>query len=139
MSQENDRNVDVVAKAIEVFNRRDMAALADLSEQDLEIVSALTAANLGGSKHFGQRRAWTDYFAAMDESWDEWGIEDADFRDAGGEQVVCRCRLVGKGKNSGVPVERTVGIVFRLKSGRLWRIRSYLDPAEALAAVGLAE
>ena len=136
MSRES---VELVGTTIEVFNRRDIGALVDLSEGDLEIVSALTAANLGGSTYRGETQAWTDYFAAMDETWEEWGIEDAELRDAGDDRVACLCRLVGRGKASGVPVERAVGIVFRIRDGKLWRIRSYLDPSEALVAVGLSE
>ena len=136
MGQEN---VEFIRTSIEVFNRRDIRALVDRSEGDLEIVSALTAANLGGSTHHGATQAWTDYFAAMDESWEEWGIEDAELRDAGDNRVACLCRLVGRGKVSGVPVEREVGIVFRIRDGKLWRIRSYLDPLEALEAAGLSE
>ena len=66
MSQEN---VEIVATAIEVFNRRDVSALAELSDEDLEIVSVLTAANLGGATYRGSG-AWTSYFAAMDETWE---------------------------------------------------------------------
>ena len=132
-------NVDLVATAIEVFNRRDIAALVDRSEGDLEIVSALTAANLGGSTYRGETQAWTDYFAAMDETWQEWKIEGVELRDAGDDRVACLCHLVGRGKASGVPVERAVGIVFRIRDGKLWRIRSYLDPDEALEAVDLSE
>ena len=136
MSQDTVR---VVAKAIEAFNRRDVGALIELSEGDLEILSALTAANLGGSTYRGETEAWTGYFAAMDETWEEWRIEEAELRDAGDDRVACLCDLVGRGKASGVPVERAVGIVFRIRDGKLWRIRSYLDPSDALEAVGLSE
>ena len=136
MSREN---VEIVGTAIEAFNRRDVGALVDLSEGDLEIVSALTAANLGGSTYRGETPAWTDYLAAMDETWEEWGIEDAELRDAGDDRVACLCRLVGRGEVSGVLVERGVGIVYWIRDRKLWRVRSYLDPSEALEAVGLSE
>ena len=41
--------MEIVATAIEMFNRRDVGALAEHSHEDLEIVSVLTAANLGGA------------------------------------------------------------------------------------------
>ena len=109
-----------------------------MSQENVEIVAtALTAANLGGATYEGSD-AFTAYFAAMDESWDDWHIEDAEFFDADGDRVASRCRLVGTGKHSGAPVERVVGITYRIKDGRMWRIRSYLDPDEALEAAGLA-
>lgn len=130
------QNVAIVESALQAFNRRDLNALAGLSYADLEIVSTLTAANLGGSTYLGSD-AFTGYFAAMDESWDEWRIEDFDVLDASDDRVACLCRLVGKGRQSGVPVERPVGITYRIRDEKLWRIRSYLDPDEALKAVGL--
>ena len=136
MSQEN---VELVNTAIEVFNRREIGALADISLENLEISSALVAAKLGESTYRGKKAAWTGYFAAIDEAWDAWRIEDPVLRDAGDEGVACLCRLVGLGKHSGAPVERAIGIIFRIKDRKLWRIRSYLDPAEALEAVGLSE
>ena len=45
----------------------------------------------------------------------------------------------GKGKASGVPVDQRIGVAYRFRNGKLWRMRSYLDPAEALEAVGLSE
>jgi len=135
MSREN---VELVRTAIEVFNRRDVRALEGLSQRDLEIVSMLTAANLGGATYRGLE-GWTGYFAAMDETWDAWGIApDFELFDAGEDCVVCLCRLVGEGKHSGVQVERAVGITFRVRQARLSRIRSYLDPGDALEAAGLS-
>jgi ketosteroid isomerase-like protein len=137
MSQDN---VEVVRRMIEVFNRRDLKALEDLSREDLEIESALTAANLGASSYRGGVAAWPRYFADMDETFENWGIEQ-DFRllDAGKDRVACLCSLAGDGRSSGARVTRSVGIIFTLRDGRAWRIRSYLDPAEALEAVGLSE
>lgn len=133
MSREN---VEAVERAIEAFNRRDVSALVGLSDDDLEIVSVLTAANLGRST-YRTLEAWTSYFAAMDETWEEWQLQNFRLLDAGDDCVACLCSMVGKGKHSGVPVERPTGIIFQFRHARLWRIRSYLDPDEALEAVGL--
>lgn len=137
MSQEN---ANVVRAMIELFNRRNLGALADLCHEDLEIESALTAANLGTGSYQGGTAAWPRYFADMDEAFHNWGIEE-DFRllDAGEGRIVCLCNLAGEGKTSGARVTRFVGIIFRLREGVVFRIRSYLDPAEALEAAGLSE
>jgi ketosteroid isomerase-like protein len=45
----------------------------------------------------------------------------------------------GTGKQSGAPIDQEVGIAYRIRAGKLWRMRSYLDPDEALEAVGLRE
>jgi ketosteroid isomerase-like protein len=129
-------NAEIVKTAINAFNRRDMRSLADLSHEDLEIVSVLTAANLGGDTYRGLE-AWTAYFAAMDETWEEWQVADFRVFTGSDDRVACLCRMVGKGKHSGAPVERAVGITYQFREAQLWRVRSYLEPGEALEAVGL--
>ena len=47
MSREN---VEIVRKAGDAFNRHDLDALAALSDEDLEFVSALTAVEAGGRR-----------------------------------------------------------------------------------------
>ncbi len=58
---------------------------------------------------------------------------------AGDQVVVCLMRLVGKGKLSKVPVDTPVGLTYRLRDGKLWRVQSYANPADALEAAGLDE
>ena len=135
MSQEN---VEIVHRAIDAFNRRDIRALAELSHEDLEFVSVLTAVDAGGASYHGSG-AWASYFAVMNETWEDWHVEDFRLFDAGEDRVACVFRLVGKGKHSGAPVEREVGLAYRIREGKLWRMRSYLDPSEALEAMGLRE
>ena len=48
-------------------------------------------------------------------------------------------RMEGRGKGSGVPIDMPLGQIFDFRDGKVCRIRSYLDPADALQAVGLAE
>ena len=135
MSQEN---VEVVHRAGEAFNRHDAEALAAMSDDDLEFVSALASVETGGVAHRGPR-AWIAYFARMDEVWGDWRVEDLEVFDAEGDRVAAVFRLVGEGRTSGVPVDHRIGLAYTMREGKLWRMRSYLDPQEALEAVGLSE
>ena len=112
MSQEN---VEIVKRAADAFNRRDMRALAEASHEDLEFVSVLTAVDAGGARYRGSG-AWASYFEAMNETWEDWHAEDFRFFDAGEDRVVGVFRLVGTGKHSGAPVER--GSAWRTGSER---------------------
>jgi ketosteroid isomerase-like protein len=134
MSQEN---VDLVWRLVEAFNGRDMGGLAELSHEGLEFVSVL-AVDTGGATYRGSE-TWTSYFAAMDETWERWQVEDFRVFDGGQDRVVGVFRIVGTGKHSGAPVEHEIGLAYRIREGKLWRMRSYLDPAEALEAAGLSE
>jgi ketosteroid isomerase-like protein len=135
MSQEN---VDLVWRLVEAFNGRDMGGLAELSHEDLEFVSVLTAVDAGGATYRGPE-TWTSYFAAMDETWEEWQVEDFRVFDGGEDRVAGVFRIVGTGKHSSAPVEHEIGLAYRIREGKLWRMRSYLDPAEALEAAGVRE
>ena len=135
MSQEN---VELVRRAVEAFNRRDFAALADYSDEELEFVSVIAAVD-GEAAEFRGREIWVNYFAVMDEMWDGWHVADLQVWDAGDDQVAAILRMRGTGKQSGAPIQQEVGIAYRIRAGKLWRMRSYSDPSEALEAVGLRE
>ena len=56
-----------------------------------------------------------------------------------GDQVVATVEFRGIGKESGVRVAQTAAHLWTLKDGRIIAWHVYLDPAEALEAVGLSE
>lgn len=134
----SEENLEIVYKAREAFNREDLQELADLSHDDFELVSVFTAVDVGGATYRGPA-SWAEYFEAMHESWEGWQVEDFRALDAGDDRVAAVYRLVGTGRWSGVPVDQEVGMAFWLRDGKIWRLRSYSDPDEALAAVGLRE
>jgi ketosteroid isomerase-like protein len=133
MSREN---VEMISAATEAFNREDLEALAAISDDDMEFVSVFTAVD-GGSQTYRGPQGWADYFERLHEAWDSWRVENPRYFDAGDDRLATLVRLVGTGKTSGVEVEREIGIAYTLREGKVWRMRVYLDPAEALEAVGL--
>jgi len=135
MSREN---VEFIHRAIDAFNRQDVAALAGLCADDFEFVSMLSAVDAGDSTYRGPD-AWREYFARMHETWAEWRIDDSQVSDAGDGSLVAVVRVAGRGRHSGVVVDRTLGMTYHLREGKIWRMRAYLDPDEALQAVGLRE
>ena len=129
------QNIELVRGLIEAYQRADFAALAAGGTEDFEFVSVMSAVE---ETTYRGRDVWPSYMADMHETWEEWHVEVVEILDGGdADAVVVITRLVGKGKSSGAPVDRTVGIVYRVRDGKLARMRSYLDPADALAAAGL--
>jgi ketosteroid isomerase-like protein len=57
--------------------------------------------------------------------------------DAGDDRVVALFHQRASGKGSGVPVEWHLALVYDLNHGRVIRMQTYADPAEALEATGL--
>ena len=73
------------------------------------------------------------------EDFDSWSLEVEQLIDAGDDRVVGLLRQWATGKGSRVPVELQFAVVYELEAGRIVRSRAYLDPADALEAVGLSE
>ena len=131
MSQEN---VELVRGAIEAYIRGDLNRVAESCDDDFEFTSVLTAVV---ETSYRGKNAWSSYWADMRDAWEEWLLEDLEFFDGRDDQVVVTLQLIGNGKESGALVERRVGILYRLRGGKLWRARSYLEPDQALEAAGL--
>jgi hypothetical protein len=56
---------------------------------------------------------------------------------AGGDHVVVAVRLVGRGRESGVPVEDRIAHVWEMRGGKVVSLQVYSEMADALQAVGL--
>ena len=137
MSREN---VEVVRQVIE-SNRSDdlearleaVLALWDPSCEYTRVTAAVDPQTYRG--HDGLRR----YFSDMADSWAEWRNEEEEVFEVGTDTVVATVRSRLTGKESGVPVEARLGVVFVLSQGKVLRGQVYPSPQEALEAVGLSE
>jgi ketosteroid isomerase-like protein len=134
MSQDN---AEVVRRGLDAFNDADSEALAALSDDDLEISPATETGVEGGEHAYRGKDAWASYFAHAHEVWDDWRIEAAEVFEADDDWVVAVFRVIARGAGSGAPVERSRGIAYKLRGGKISQVRGYLDPREALEAVGL--
>lgn len=133
----SQQNIELVERAVRAFNRHDAEALAKVSDEDFAFVSMLSAVDSGATYHGPD--AWSDYFEAMNQTWEEWTVAEIQVFDAPDDLLAARFRIVGTGRQSGIRVEREVGMSYEFRQGKFWRMRAYLDPSEALEAVGLAE
>jgi ketosteroid isomerase-like protein len=75
---------------------------------------------------------WMDMF-------DDYRIEPVELIDAGEGQVVAVLRFGGGAKLSGVETDQTMGVVFRIRDGKIARGREYSTREQALEAAGLGE
>jgi ketosteroid isomerase-like protein len=74
----------------------------------------------------------------IDDTLAEIHVEFPEVRDLG-DRVLAVGRIRTRGKASGVATEAPVGYVADFRDGKFARVRTYLDPAEALEAAGLEE
>lgn len=74
----------------------------------------------------------------LDEAFAELQVEQSEVRDLG-ERVLAIGHLRGRGKESGARTESAIAWMVEFKSGKVVRVREYLDPKQALEAVGLPQ
>jgi ketosteroid isomerase-like protein len=135
MSKED---VEAFKRGLDTFNRRDIEALLEELDPEVEWHPALPVL-VGGEAtvyrgHGGVREMLRD----LDEAFAETHVEIWEIRDLG-NRLVAIGRTRARGKESGAETESPWAGVAEYKDGRAIRIRTYLDPKEALEAVGLRE
>ena len=125
--------VEIVRQAWEAFARHDNESALRLYDPDVELHGGPD-----GSVTYRGVRGVREFFRDWLDAWDEWGSEVEEWIDAG-DSVIAMMHTHGRGKRSGVPVERWEAHVWTLREGKLWRLRTFETKSEALKAVGLAE
>jgi ketosteroid isomerase-like protein len=136
MSQEN---VEAFKRGLDAFNRGDVEAVLKELDTDVEWHPVLQMVMLGEEErvyrgHEGVREA----FRHWDEIFAEIHIELAEIRDLG-ERIVAMGCIHARGQESGAEVDSPGAWVAELKDGKALCVSEYLDPEEALEAVGLRE
>ena len=135
MSQEN---VDAFKRFADANNRRDVEALLDELDADVEWHSAVLS-SLGGEEtvhrgHDGVREMLRDLY----EAFSEFQVEFSDIRDRG-DRIVAIGRWITRGEESGVEVTPPLASVVDFRNGKAIRVRSYLDPEDALVDAAMQE
>jgi ketosteroid isomerase-like protein len=131
----SEENVDSMRAVIEAFNRRDVEALKALLAADAEIVPIRAA--MEGTVYRGPDAA-EQWFAAIDESWEELQVEIEQARD-GGDRVLGLGRIRGRGRESGAPIDVEAASVAYIRGWLITVLHNYTNRAEALEAAGLSE
>jgi ketosteroid isomerase-like protein len=127
-------NVEIVRSMVEAFFADDpdqaWAYFDPGAEYTSTFIEGKTYAGLDGL---------LEYKATLNEIWVDWHPEDSRFVAVGEDRVVWLYRIVGYGKESGVPIDQPVAIVRTLRDRMIWRGQGYIDHAEALKAAGPEE
>jgi ketosteroid isomerase-like protein len=134
MSQEN---VEIVRGVIEAFNRRDVDAIFECVNSDIEWFPAVPVSFGGGALR--GREGIEAYLRDVSDTWEAYRVVGQDFRDLGEDRVLVLSRVEGRGAVSGGMVDAAMGQIFDFRDGQISRVRTYLDHGQALKAVALEE
>jgi ketosteroid isomerase-like protein len=129
----SEENIAIVRRCFEGWNRQDTSVVEALSHPDVEIDLSARSLNPDVYRgHSGVERLISEVL----EIWEEFAFEPEEFVDAG-DRVVVIVRARGRGKGSGATADQRIGQVWTLRDGKVAHFRLYVDPNEALSAVGL--
>jgi ketosteroid isomerase-like protein len=132
MSQEN---VEVVRRSLDAFERGDFDAAMEALDPRIEYDLTHFPDGKVYLGHDGVREAFRIWLG----TWEDYRQEIDEVIDLGEDEVVVVLREFGRGKGSGIEVERPTAGVWTLRDGKAVRIRFYAGKAEALEAAGLSE
>jgi ketosteroid isomerase-like protein len=132
MSQEN---VEVVRRAVEAWNRRDLTTLLTVFRSDAEIDWSRARGPLKGvyRGHDELEAFWDEFWSAFEDVQ----LEAHGFADAGSE-VVYSNTSHSRGRQ-GIEVIARSTFVSTVQNGQVTRLRMFQERAEALEAAGLSE
>jgi ketosteroid isomerase-like protein len=128
MSQDH---VEIVKRVIDAFNRRDVDAIFECVDPDLEWFPAMPVTFAGGA--FRGREGIESYVGEIRDAWEEYRVVGEEIRDLD-DRVLALSRVEALGVRSGGRVDSAMGQIYDFRGGKISRIRTYLDHDEALRA-----
>ena len=133
MSQEN---LELLLAGLDRFNSGDVERILAFVDPGFEvsIPRELSAEPDTYRGHEGVRR----YFETFDEAMADIRFHAERVWDAG-EDLVVQLRLTATGRQTGIPVEQRVFLVWTIRDGRALRVQTYPLLQQALASAGLPE
>jgi ketosteroid isomerase-like protein len=129
-------NVEVVRAIFERWNAGDHSVPTEYLDPAVELESALSS--VSGEPYRGHA-GFEEWTRDLDEQFAEWRLRLDEVRDVG-DMVIAIGGIHLRGRTSGLALDQPAAWVGHFGADhRLTRAHIYLDPAEALEAVGLSE
>jgi ketosteroid isomerase-like protein len=131
----SEEKVELVRRALEALDRRDLTTWLAVSDEDLEVVPSRDWPEPGVR---GPEAAFDWYLQAFD-NFQPFRTADTEFIDAGADKVLLQYRMDLRGRESRAKFEVRRWNVVTIRQGKAVRNEWFTDRAEALEAAGLSE
>jgi ketosteroid isomerase-like protein len=131
----SQKNIETVRAGVRALSAGDHDGFAAFCSAD---VSLLLAGALGQPVRYEGIAGVHEFFRDMGEVWDSFGFELEEVRDLD-DRVLILGTQWGRGRASGARVESRRGGVVSFHDGAMTEFRYFLDPDDALGAVGLEQ
>ena len=129
----SQQDVATVRSGYEAFNRKDIPAVLDLFDPQIEWIEPGGGRAPAGTFH-GLQSVANDVFAAVPQKFDDFRVDPEQFIDAG-ENVVAVGRFRGKAK-SGATLDAPFVHVYRFRNGKTVHFQNYVAAAPWASAWG---
>jgi ketosteroid isomerase-like protein len=129
-------NAELAERLIQAFNRRDLAAMTERFDPEIEWTPGGPAA-VERAVYRGRDEV-SDGFAATWETWELFHLEQHEVRDLG-DSTLWLGRAQLRGGASHVEFEQEFAIHFLMDAGKIVRIQGFQAWQEALEAAGVEE
>ena len=128
-------DVEILRRAFATWNASELDRLVEMLGPAFEFIPLRS--QLDGATYRGPD-GMRQFAADVAEEWEYLRIVSEEFRVVG-EEILMLGRFEARGCESGMDIQFPCGWVARVSDGKLVYLRTYSDPQEALAAVGLSE
>jgi ketosteroid isomerase-like protein len=132
----NSKNIDLIRKVFAAFARRDVEAVVEMSDPEIEFYAPTATLAHEGRSYRGHEGIRT-YFQDVTRLWEELNVVPEEFREANGQLLVLG-RIHARGA-VGYNADSPAGWVWRTRGDKVVSGHVYTDPDEALKAVGLTK
>jgi ketosteroid isomerase-like protein len=130
-------NVEIVRRVVAAFAAGDQGTISALVSPEIEWDFS-NAVTWPEDRVYRGFEGVAEFFARWTAEWEDYRFDVEEVIDAG-EKAVVFIRDEGRGKSSGVKLDRQHGEVWTISEGKVARIELFDSKAEALAAVGRSE
>jgi len=122
-------NVEITASAFAAYASGDEQGLRELMDPEIEIYAEPGMINAG---RYTGWRGWQQWTSEWDDAWEEISYEPLEFIEVGDSIVVAPTRVVGRGAESGLEIDRVFGYLYEIRDGKGVRFHTYGSKERAL-------
>ncbi len=130
----SEENVGIVRACLEAFQRGDYETAMEAFDPEIEYDLRVFPDGKVYRGHDGVREAFRIWLG----TWEDYRQELEEIIDTPGDEVIVLVREFGRGKGSGIEVERPTAGMWTIRDRKAVRIRFYPDRDAALEALGQA-
>jgi ketosteroid isomerase-like protein len=121
-------------QGLSCWNGGEIDLMAEEYADDAEVDTTMA---LPDGRRYKGREQFGRYFHELWDAWDSLRMEPLNVTDVGGGRYVAEVRTTGKGRNSGIEIDQSMGFLYTMREDRkVSRLQMFPSREAALEAAG---